>query len=185
MREDLRGPRLRRAIRPARPRAGAGMAPRGRHPGRLEAGPSLPQLVATVRELEERGFGFRSLTEGVDTTTASGTLVFRNILASQAWRIQWNHEKECPEKLYPGHMQGRGAPEYSAGDIIDCRPRVNIWNLAIAKTSVQSFRVSAANGFRPISARPERMSKRWMPATGTAMRKLTRPVDHPFPAVSP
>lgn len=33
-------------------------------------------MVATVRRLEERGFGFRSLTEGIDTTTASGTLVF-------------------------------------------------------------------------------------------------------------
>ena len=39
-------------------------------------GRSLQQLVATVRELEGRGFGFRSLTEGIDTTTASGTLVF-------------------------------------------------------------------------------------------------------------
>ncbi len=39
-------------------------------------GRSLPQLMATVRQLEERGFGFRSLTEGIDTTTASGTLVF-------------------------------------------------------------------------------------------------------------
>ena len=39
-------------------------------------GRSLPQLVATVSELEESGFGFRSLTEGIDTTTASGTLVF-------------------------------------------------------------------------------------------------------------
>ncbi len=39
-------------------------------------GRSLPQLVATVRELDERGCGFRSLTEGIDTTTASGMLVF-------------------------------------------------------------------------------------------------------------
>ncbi len=39
-------------------------------------GRSPPQLVATVRQFEERGFGFRSLTEGIDTTTASGTLVF-------------------------------------------------------------------------------------------------------------
>ncbi len=33
-------------------------------------GRSLPQLVATVCELGERGFGFRSLTEGIDTTAA-------------------------------------------------------------------------------------------------------------------
>ena len=39
-------------------------------------GRSLPQLVATVRRLEAAGLGFRSLTEGIDTTTASGTLVF-------------------------------------------------------------------------------------------------------------
>ncbi len=55
MRAGLRGPRLGRTLWPAR---------------------SLPQLVKTVRQLDERGFGFRSLTEGIDTTTASGTLVF-------------------------------------------------------------------------------------------------------------
>jgi len=32
--------------------------------------------VAKVRELKEKGFGFRSLAEGIDTTIASGTLVF-------------------------------------------------------------------------------------------------------------
>ena len=42
-------------------------------PDRL--GRNLPQLVATVRQLGEEGFGFRSLTEGIDTTTASGTRV--------------------------------------------------------------------------------------------------------------
>ena len=37
---------------------------------------SLPQLLATVTELEGRGIGLRSLTEQIDTTTAGGRLIF-------------------------------------------------------------------------------------------------------------
>lgn len=39
-------------------------------------GRSMAHLVETVRMLEARGVGFRSLTEGMDTTTPGGTLVF-------------------------------------------------------------------------------------------------------------
>ena len=39
-------------------------------------GRSLPHLVETVRELRERGVGFRSLQEQLDTTTPGGTLIF-------------------------------------------------------------------------------------------------------------
>jgi len=39
-------------------------------------GRSLRHLVDTVAALAERGVGFRSLTEGIDTTTAGGTFVF-------------------------------------------------------------------------------------------------------------
>lgn len=39
-------------------------------------GRSMAHLVDTVRGLETKGVGFRSLTEGVDTTTPGGTLVF-------------------------------------------------------------------------------------------------------------
>jgi DNA invertase Pin-like site-specific DNA recombinase len=39
-------------------------------------GRSLRHLIDTVRLFEERGVGFRSLTEGVDTTSAGGRLVF-------------------------------------------------------------------------------------------------------------
>ena len=39
-------------------------------------GRSLAHLVATVTELEKRGVGFRSITEGFDTTTNGGKLVF-------------------------------------------------------------------------------------------------------------
>ena len=37
---------------------------------------SLKQLIETVEGLEERGIGFRSLTEAIDTTTSGGRLVF-------------------------------------------------------------------------------------------------------------
>ena len=39
-------------------------------------GRSMKHLVETVTDLGDRGVGFRSLTEGVDTTTSGGTLVF-------------------------------------------------------------------------------------------------------------
>jgi DNA invertase Pin-like site-specific DNA recombinase len=40
------------------------------------SGRSLPHLIETVSTLEQRGVGFRSLTENLDTTTAGGRLVF-------------------------------------------------------------------------------------------------------------
>lgn len=39
-------------------------------------GRSLSHLITLVHGLGERGIGFRSLTEGIDTTTAQGKLVF-------------------------------------------------------------------------------------------------------------
>jgi DNA invertase Pin-like site-specific DNA recombinase len=39
-------------------------------------GRSLRHLIETVRALADRGVGFRSLTEGIDTTTPGGRLVF-------------------------------------------------------------------------------------------------------------
>lgn len=47
-------------------------------------GRSLPHLVSIIKELKERGVGFRSIGDGnIDTTTASGELVF-NIFSSLA-----------------------------------------------------------------------------------------------------
>ena len=39
-------------------------------------GRSLPHLIQTVRALEVRGIGFKSLRENIDTTTSGGKLVF-------------------------------------------------------------------------------------------------------------
>jgi DNA invertase Pin-like site-specific DNA recombinase len=46
-------------------------------------GRSLPHLVETVRNLEDRNIGFKSLQENIDTTTSSGKLIF-HIFASLA-----------------------------------------------------------------------------------------------------
>ncbi len=46
-------------------------------------GRSLPHLVETVRELLERGIGFKSLQESIDTTTSGGKLIF-HLFASLA-----------------------------------------------------------------------------------------------------
>src|SRR5215470_14172776 len=39
-------------------------------------GRSLPHLIETVTALEQRGVGFRSITEAIDTTTPGGRLIF-------------------------------------------------------------------------------------------------------------
>jgi DNA invertase Pin-like site-specific DNA recombinase len=39
-------------------------------------GRSLRDLIATITMLEERGIGFKSLTENIDTTTSGGKLIF-------------------------------------------------------------------------------------------------------------
>ena len=39
-------------------------------------GRSLPHLIATMTSLEEKGIGFKSLTENIDTTTSGGKLIF-------------------------------------------------------------------------------------------------------------
>src|SRR4051812_27711130 len=46
-------------------------------------GRSLRHLIDTVTDLQEKGIGFKSVTETIDTTTSSGKLVF-NIFASLA-----------------------------------------------------------------------------------------------------
>jgi DNA invertase Pin-like site-specific DNA recombinase len=39
-------------------------------------GRSLPHLIATMTDLEQRGIGFKSLRENIDTTTSVGKLIF-------------------------------------------------------------------------------------------------------------
>ncbi len=39
-------------------------------------GRTMPHLIETIRQIDQKGAGFRSLTESIDTTTATGRLYF-------------------------------------------------------------------------------------------------------------
>ncbi len=52
-------------------------------------GRSLPHLIETVRGLEGRGVGFRSLQESIDTTTPGGRLVFQIFGSLAEFSVIW------------------------------------------------------------------------------------------------
>jgi DNA invertase Pin-like site-specific DNA recombinase len=59
-------------------------------------GRSLRHLIELIGELEERQLGFRSLTEGIDTTTSSGRLVFHIFGAIAEFERQLIRERTQP-----------------------------------------------------------------------------------------
>ena len=56
-------------------------------------GRSLSNLIELVRELDARGVGLRSLHEGIDTTTATGRLVFHVFGALAEFERDLNRER--------------------------------------------------------------------------------------------
>lgn len=69
-------------------------------------GRSLPDLVATINELAQRGIAFESITETIDTTTAAGKLVF-NIFASLAEFERHLISERTRAGLAAGRARGR------------------------------------------------------------------------------
>lgn len=66
----------------------------------------LPHLVETVRELNARGIGFKSLQESIDTTTSGGKLIF-HIFASLAEFERDLIRERTNAGLYAARARGR------------------------------------------------------------------------------
>ncbi len=81
-------------------------------------GRSLKHLIETVERLMERGVGFRSISDGgIDTTTASGEMVF-NIFATLAQFERRLIQERTQAGLKAARARGRkgGRPKISAND---------------------------------------------------------------------
>ncbi len=60
-------------------------------------GRSLSHLIETVKMLEQRGIGFRSLTENIDTTTSSGRLIFCRFRGKRQCNSELNRQSISEE----------------------------------------------------------------------------------------
>jgi len=69
-------------------------------------GRSLPHLVQTLAELEDRGIGFRSLTEGLETTTPAGRFVTSVFMALASFKRDLIRERTMAG-LHAARARGR------------------------------------------------------------------------------
>jgi DNA invertase Pin-like site-specific DNA recombinase len=79
-------------------------------------GRSLPHLITTMTDLEERGIGFKSLTENIDTTTSGGKLIFHIFGALAEFERNLIRERTTAG-LMAARMRGRlgGRPKALTG----------------------------------------------------------------------
>jgi DNA invertase Pin-like site-specific DNA recombinase len=97
-------------------------------------GRNLRHLIATVNDLAAAGIGFRSLTEGIDTTTSAGRLVFHMFGALAEFERELIRERTAAG-LVAARVRGR-----SGG-----RPRVMTpEKLAVARQMYDSRRHTLA-----------------------------------------
>ena len=86
-------------------------------------GRSLPHLVQTLADLEARGIGFRSLTEGLETTTPAGRFVTSVFMALAAFERDLIRERTMAG-LHAARSRGRlggRRPVLSESDLAQAR----------------------------------------------------------------
>jgi DNA invertase Pin-like site-specific DNA recombinase len=91
-------------------------------------GRSMPHLVATVHDLADRGIGFKSLNESIDTTTAQGRLVL-GIFAALA---------DFERSLIRERTREALAAKKRRGERLGRKPALNSARLEAAKTMLDA-----------------------------------------------
>lgn len=114
---------------------------------------SMKQLIETVEGLEERGIGFRSLTEAIDTTTPGGKLVFHVFGALAEFERSIIRER-TRAGLDAAKARGRtgGRPrKLTEGDLKAARAMLIHGSLTVEEVARQ-LRVSPATLYRHLPA---------------------------------
>ncbi|VDC18940.1 recombinase family protein [Pseudogemmobacter humi] len=110
---------------------------------------SMQQLIETVAQLEANGIGFRSLTEAIDTTTASGKLIFHIFGALAEFERSVIRERTCAG-LKAARDRGRKGgrpPALSAADLAAAKAMLRDPEITVAEVA-QRMNISPATLYR-------------------------------------
>ncbi len=102
-------------------------------------GRSLPHLIETITGLQERGIGFKSLTEQIDTTTSGGKLIFHVFAALAEFERDVIRERTQAGLIAARARGRRGGP-----------PRAAALNDAKKVTMAQAFYNDKSNSIADI-----------------------------------
>ena len=100
-------------------------------------GSELKQLIETVEGLEEKGIGFRSLTEAIDTTTSGGKLIFHIFAALAEFERSIIHERTMAgltSARARGRLGGR-PPALSSDDVAAAKAMLGDPEITVAEVA--------------------------------------------------
>lgn len=114
---------------------------------------SMKQLIETVEGLDERGIGFKSITEAIDTTTAGGKLVFHIFGALAEFERSIIRER-TKAGLNAARARGRTGgrpPKLTQNDLRVAKAMLQEGTMTVAEIAHQ-LRVSPATLYRRLPA---------------------------------
>ena len=119
-------------------------------------GRSLRHLIDTVTELQDKGIGFKSLTESIDTTTSGGKLIFHIFGALAEFEREIIRER-TQAGLQSARARGRrGGPKYKLTDKQVAIARQLYQAHTPVKEICQTLGISRATFYRYVQAEQQR-----------------------------
>lgn len=114
---------------------------------------SLRQLIETVEDLEQRGIGFESLTERIDTTSASGRLTFHifGAMAQFERAINTERTRAALEASRARGRKGGRPPSMSAKDIAHAKAMLSDPEITVEEVA-KRLGVAASTLYRHMPA---------------------------------
>jgi DNA invertase Pin-like site-specific DNA recombinase len=117
-------------------------------------GRGLRDLINLMQEFEDQEIGFKSLTEGIDTTTTAGRLIF-HIFASLAEFERALIVERTQAGLRAGRARGRigGRPKLMTDSQIELMQKMHADKTVTIKSILETFKINRSMMYRYLNTK--------------------------------